>query len=86
MVVVGEYNAGKSSFINALLGKKYLLDGVLPTTDKICVLRSSINTNNSSKTSASMWRRSENIFVDDVEEISIPLKWLNHIALVDTPG
>ena len=84
MVVVGEYNAGKSSFINALLGKKYLLDGVLPTTDKICVLRSSINPNNSK--SASIWRRSDNIFVDDVEEISIPLEWLNHIALIDTPG
>lgn len=27
LVVVGEFNSGKSSFLNALLGKKYLKEG-----------------------------------------------------------
>jgi GTPase SAR1 family protein len=39
-LIVGEFNAGKSTFINSLLGAEYLKSGVLPTTDKICLLRS----------------------------------------------
>lgn len=39
LVVVGEFNSGKSSFLNALLGDKYLDDGVTPTTSKIDTLR-----------------------------------------------
>ena len=39
LVVVGEFNSGKSSFLNALLGKKYLKEGVTPTTNKISILR-----------------------------------------------
>ena len=39
IVVVGEFNAGKSSFINSLLGDDYLKAGILPTTDKVCVLK-----------------------------------------------
>lgn len=35
----GEFNSGKSSVINALLGKKYLKEGVLPTTNEITLLR-----------------------------------------------
>ena len=32
LVVVGEFNAGKSAFINALVGQKVLAEGVTPTT------------------------------------------------------
>jgi len=39
LVVVGEFNAGKSAFINALLGEKILLEGVTPTTTKVNILR-----------------------------------------------
>jgi GTPase SAR1 family protein len=39
LVVVGEFNSGKSSFLNALLGDKFLDDGVTPTTSKIDTLR-----------------------------------------------
>ncbi|GIV98350.1 MAG: hypothetical protein KatS3mg057_3007 [Herpetosiphonaceae bacterium] len=35
----GEFNSGKSSFINALLGERVLPEGVTPTTDRINVLR-----------------------------------------------
>jgi ribosome biogenesis GTPase A len=39
LVVVGEFNSGKSAFINALLGQKILKEGVTPTTTQINVLR-----------------------------------------------
>src|SRR5512136_2135342 len=39
LVVVGEFNSGKSAFINALLGQKLLKEGVTPTTTQIHILR-----------------------------------------------
>ncbi|KAB2605305.1 hypothetical protein D8674_005022 [Pyrus ussuriensis x Pyrus communis] len=39
LVIVGEFNSGKSTVINALLGNKYLKDGVVPTTNEITFLR-----------------------------------------------
>lgn len=38
-MVVGEFNSGKSSVINALLGSPVLEEGILPTTNEICVLK-----------------------------------------------
>ena len=39
LVVVGEWNAGKSAFINALLGARVLEEGVTPTTSRVGVLQ-----------------------------------------------
>ena len=39
MVVVGEFNSGKSSIINALLGGSFLAQGILPTTNEISVIK-----------------------------------------------
>ena len=39
VAVVGEFNAGKSSVINALLGRRLLAEGPLPTTNEITELR-----------------------------------------------
>ena len=39
LVIAGEFNSGKSSFINALLGERVLPEGVTPTTDRINLLR-----------------------------------------------
>jgi len=39
LVIVGEFNAGKSAFINALLGQNVLKEGVTPTTAQINVLK-----------------------------------------------
>ena len=39
LVVVGEFNAGKSAFINALVGSPLLAEGVTPTTADIQVLQ-----------------------------------------------
>jgi len=41
LVIVGEFNSGKSAFINALLGAGLSEEGVTPTTDRITVLRHS---------------------------------------------
>ena len=39
LVVVGEFNAGKSAFVNAMLGDNILTEGVTPTTSQIHILR-----------------------------------------------
>mgnify|MGYP001164614654 FL=1 len=38
LVVSGEYNSGKSSLLNALLGETVLPEGVTPTTDRITIV------------------------------------------------
>ena len=39
LVIAGEFNSGKSAFVNALLGQKLQPEGVTPTTDQIYLLR-----------------------------------------------
>src|SRR5688500_20288693 len=39
LVIVGEFNAGKSAFINALVGSPVAQEGVTPTTAQINVLQ-----------------------------------------------
>jgi small GTP-binding protein len=39
LVVVGEFNAGKSAFINALTGEKRMEEGVTPTTAQVTSVR-----------------------------------------------
>ena len=39
LVIVGEFNAGKSACINALLHDNFLEEGVIPTTNQITMLR-----------------------------------------------
>src|SRR5512141_3014579 len=39
LVIAGEYNTGKSTFINALLGDEVFAMGDLPTTRAISILR-----------------------------------------------
>ena len=38
LVVVGEFNSGKSALINALLGERVFPEGVTPTTDRLNLL------------------------------------------------
>jgi small GTP-binding protein len=39
LVVVGEFNAGKSAFINALIGERRMEEGVTPTTARVTPVR-----------------------------------------------
>lgn len=73
LVVVGEFNSGKSSFLNALLGKRFLKEGVTPTTSKINLLRHG---------------EKFTITNQDTEHdvVSVPVDWLKEVTLVDTPG
>jgi small GTP-binding protein len=74
LVVVGEFNSGKSSFLNALLGHKYLAEGVTPTTSKINLIR--YGDAFSATDSADR----------DLRLVFAPAPWLRDISLVDTPG
>jgi len=82
VVIVGEFNAGKSTFLNSLLGNKYLRDGVLPTTDKINMIRY----HGDRKTTIYSNSGGKPVLIEDFEDIYLPVPWLQHIMLVDTPG
>jgi small GTP-binding protein len=73
LVVVGEFNAGKSAFINAFLGEQLLKEGVTPTTTQIHVLRFGENGG----------RQVEN---ESLHVITAPHDLLKEISIVDTPG
>jgi len=73
LVVVGEFNAGKSAFINALLGQRLLEEGVTPTTAGIHLIR------HGGEETARPVRRA-------YEEIAAPLDLLREVHIVDTPG
>ncbi|WMT58587.1 dynamin family protein [Truepera radiovictrix] len=73
LVVCGEYNAGKSTFLNALLGHKVMLEGVTPTTDRITIV-----------TYGDRARDTEE--GDFILRREFPAPILQELALVDTPG
>ena len=73
LVIVGEFNAGKSAFINALLGQSLLIEGVTPTTAQINILR---------------YGETSQRKIDDVHLhiFGEPIDILQHLNIVDTPG
>jgi small GTP-binding protein len=73
LVVAGEFNSGKSSFINALLGERVLPEGVTPTTDRINLLRHG----------STVGERSLQAFL---LERTHPAELLRELEVVDTPG
>jgi GTP-binding protein EngB required for normal cell division len=73
LVVAGEFNSGKSSFINALLGERVLPEGVTPTTDRINVLRHGPEI-------------SDQLREAYLLERTHPADVLREISIVDTPG
>jgi small GTP-binding protein len=73
LVVVGEFNAGKSAFINALLGERVLEEGVTPTTAQIHLVE------HGPEVSVRAGR-------DGIRVVTSPLDLLHHLHIVDTPG
>jgi len=73
LVVVGEFNAGKSAFVNALLGRRLLDEGVTPTTAGIHLVRHG---------DESVQHPARRTF----EEVTAPVELLRDVNVVDTPG
>lgn len=73
LVVVGEFNAGKSAVINALMGDRYLTEGVIPTTSQLFLVRYGEEISHSTDQ-------------DDIAVVHLPVPWLQEVNLVDTPG
>ena len=73
IVVVGEFNSGKSALINALLGEYVLEEGVTPTTARVTLVR---------------WGEtlSEQIVNEDFAIVTYPLELLKELNLIDSPG
>ncbi len=73
LVVVGEFNSGKSAFINALIGRQMLAEGVTPTTAEINVLVHGPAASNE-------------LLPGRARRLTAPVDLLRDIHIVDTPG
>jgi len=73
LVVAGEFNSGKSTFINALLGARLLEEGVTPTTTRIHVLAHGPEV-------------LKQVGDDGIQHIEAPAELLREVHIVDTPG
>jgi len=72
LVVVGEFNSGKSTFINALLGEALLEEGVTPTTQRLQLI---------AHQDAELPRSAPEVHLEKAR-----VEWLREVHLVDTPG
>jgi small GTP-binding protein len=73
LVVVGEFNAGKSACLNALLHANVLEEGVIPTTAQVTILRFGEQPAQHQRDRALL-------------ELDYPVDFLRDISVVDTPG
>jgi len=73
IVVAGEFNAGKSALVNALLGQRVLAEGVTPTTTRVTLVKYGDKVEESLGASGSA-------------VLTFPLDLLRELNFVDTPG
>ena len=73
IVVAGEFNAGKSALLNALLGEKALLEGATPTTSRVTLVKFGE-------------QAAEQIVDEGFAIYTYPLPILRELNIVDTPG
>ncbi len=73
LVVVGEFNSGKSALINAVLGERILAEGVTPTTSRVTLIK---------------WgeQKSEQVVDEGFAVVTHPLPLLKELNIVDSPG
>lgn len=76
VVIVGEFNAGKSTFVNALLGDEVLPTGITPTTEVIEIIKYS------QQKGKEPVRREQDV----IREWSHPNTGTPGVTIVDTPG
>jgi small GTP-binding protein len=91
LVVAGEFNAGKSAFINALVGSTLLAEGVTPTTTRIQVLRygpagGPAPAPASADASSALPPAAPAAQDAAIDVVTAPLELLREIHIVDTPG
>jgi small GTP-binding protein len=73
IVIAGEFNAGKSALINALLGQRVLPEGTTPTTSRVTLIKWGEQPN-------------EQIVDESFSVYTYPLGLLKELNIVDTPG
>lgn len=73
LVVVGEFNAGKSALVNALLGERVMPEGATPTTSRVTLVK---------------WgeHAAEQVVDEGFAIHTYPLPLLKELNIVDTPG
>jgi small GTP-binding protein len=73
LVIVGEFNAGKSALVNALLGQRVLPEGATPTTSRVTLVK---------------WgeHAGEQVVDESFAIYTYPLPLLKELNIVDTPG
>jgi small GTP-binding protein len=73
LVFVGEFNAGKSALVNAILGEKVLAEGVTPTTARVTLIK---------------WgeKMTEQVVDEGFAIVTYPLPLLKELNIVDSPG
>src|SRR5215218_4542995 len=73
IVIAGEFNAGKSALINALMGEKVLREGATPTTARVTLVK---------------WgeKIAEQVVDENFSIYTYPLPLLKELNIVDTPG
>lgn len=98
VVILGEFSAGKSTFVNALVGREVSPMGVLPTTASVHWLRfgealarvidargAVVECAVADAPAAVARRRREGVGIERVE-VTLPLPRLAGMELIDTPG
>ena len=73
LVIIGEFNAGKSAFINALTGDRVLEEGVTPTTTTLQILQFGDSVGRQMDRNGAL-------------VITAPVPLLEDLNIVDTPG
>ncbi len=96
VAIIGQFSSGKSTFLNALLGKEILPSGITPVTAKVCEIVYG------EEISLEVFYKNNTIVnkpinylneVDDIEnskisyyKLFVPLPLLKEICFLDTPG
>ena len=96
VAVIGQFSSGKSTFLNALLGKEILSSGITPVTAKVCeitygdemTLEIFYKNGKSMNKPISYLNETDEMEVTKIAyyKLYVPLPLLKEISFLDTPG